>query len=95
MPRLTGCQRKIRREDENSQNFLEMADSGTRRISTHSAKRMDPLAATGLVSSMPLCSSGRKTMAPAQQGPGLPRHEPLKAFEDLAGAYRRNCWTIP
>ena len=49
-----------------------------------SAKRIDPLTATGLVSSNPLGSSGKKITVPASQGPGFSRHDPsVKAKHDL------------
>ena len=40
-----------------------------------SAKRIDHLAATCLVSSNPLGSSGKNITAPAPQGPGFSRHD--------------------
>ena len=49
-----------------------------------SAKRIDPFAATGLVSSNPLGSSGKNITAPAPQGPGFSRHDPsVKSKHDL------------
>ena len=60
-------------------------------MATSSAKRIDPLAATGLVSSRPLGSSGKNITAPAPQGPGFSRHDPsVKAKHDLTGASERN-----
>ena len=59
------------------------------------AKRIDPLAATGLVSSYPLGSPGKKITAPAPQGPGFSRQNPsVKAKHDLSGASERNSWII-
>ena len=48
------------------------------------AKRIDPFAATGLVSSNPLGSSGKNITAPAPQGPGFSIHgSSVKAKHDL------------
>ena len=55
-----------------------------------SAKRIDPLAATSLVSSNPLGSSGRNIIAPAPQGPGLSRHDPSVKAIDLSGISERS-----
>ena len=69
IPTADWLSENICREEEKSDIFLETASSRTIRMAISSAKRIDPLAATGLVSSRPLVSSGKTITAPAPQGP--------------------------
>ena len=80
---------KSRASDEQKSDIF-LASSRTIIMAISSTKRIDPLAATGLVSSNLRGSFGKIT-APASQGLGFSNHDPsVKAKHDLSGASERN-----